>query len=57
MRNTRIGVLIVYIYTIVAWIVNLIKFIGCDFAEPYKSEIFHGVGIFVPPVSWVTCWL
>ncbi|MDM1548734.1 hypothetical protein HX096_12810 [Empedobacter falsenii] len=45
-----------WIYLIVAWVVNLIKFINCDFASPYKDEIIHGLGIFIAPISMITCW-
>jgi hypothetical protein len=48
---------ILWLYTVVAFIVNAVKLIQCDFDAPYKEEVIHAIGIFVPPVSWVTCWL
>ena len=44
------------IYFTVSWIVNLIQFIGCDFAEPYKDEVIYGIGVFIPPAAMVTVW-
>lgn len=40
----------------VCWIINLIKLIGCDFAEPWKEEIIHAIGTIVPFASIVTAW-
>lgn len=48
--------LLFILYNIVTWIINLIKFIGCDFDAPYKEEILHGLGLFTP-IYWVTAWL
>jgi hypothetical protein len=33
------------------WINNIIELTECDFKEPYKAEILHGVGIPVAPVG------
>lgn len=49
-------VILFYIYLGVAWVVNLIKFIGCDFASPWKDEIVHGVGVFFALPSLITVW-
>ena len=48
---------LVAIYTLVAWLVNLITFIGCDFDPVGKQEILKGIGIFVPPFAWITAWI
>ena len=37
------------------WIGNAIKFINCDFHEPYKGEVIHAAG-FIPGVSIFTVW-
>lgn len=39
-----------------AWIVNVVKFVQCDFKESYKEEVIHGVGIVFPPAAIVTVW-
>jgi hypothetical protein len=56
MKKFSIIVLLFYLYTIIAWIVNLVKLLNCNFEEPWKDEIIHGIGL-APPVAWVTCWL
>lgn len=38
------------------WIWNAVKFASCDFEGNYKCEAIHGVGVFVPPLSFVTVW-
>lgn len=40
---------------IISWIVNLVKLIMCDFADPWRDEIIHALVLF-PIVSLVTCW-
>lgn len=45
----------ILIYASVAWVVNLVKLLNCDFAEPYKDEIVHLIGL-VPGASMITCW-
>ena len=51
-----IFVFLFYAYFIVCWIVNLIKFINCDFDTPWKDEIVHGIGIFTVIGSGITAW-
>ncbi len=52
-----IGYLLIAAYTVIAWIVNLVMFIQCDFTEPFKEEIVRGIGIIFPPVSWIVVWI
>ncbi len=40
----------------IGWVKNLIKLTECDFNEPYKCEVVHGIGIF-PVVGGITGWL
>lgn len=40
----------------IPWVINLIKFINCDFAAPWKDEIIHLLGVLIPPASIVTMW-
>lgn len=60
MKKSSFLVVVIYflgwIYLIISWIVNLVKFINCDFSSPYKDEIIHGLGIFIAPISMITCW-
>lgn len=49
--------ILMWIYSTVTWIINLIKFINCDFVEPFKEEAIHLLGVILPPASWVTAWL
>lgn len=46
----------IYIYFIVAWIINLVQFFQCDFAEPYKEEVIKAIGIFLVPIAGITVW-
>jgi hypothetical protein len=47
---------VIYGYVIVAWVVNLVKLLNCDFEGPsWKSEFIHGIGL-IPGVSMITCW-
>lgn len=43
------------IYVPVAWVVNLVKLLNCDFAPIDKHEIIHLIGL-IPGVSMITCW-
>ena len=45
-----------YIYFIASWVINLIQFISCDFAEPYREEVIKGLGVFLGLLSVVTVW-
>lgn len=47
-------VLIVVIGT--GWVKNIIKLSDCDFKEPYKAEVIHGLGL-IPPIGMVTGWM
>lgn len=48
--------IVFYVYMFVAWIVNLVQLINCDFASPYKEEVTHLVGLLFFPASMITCW-
>lgn len=49
-------VLLFYVYWGIAWVVNLVKFLSCDFASPWKDEIVHGIGVFVAFPALFTAW-
>lgn len=54
--NILVIQLIIIVVIGTGWVKNVIKLSECDFKEPYKAEVIHGVGIF-PPVGMVTGWL
>jgi hypothetical protein len=39
------------------WITNLVRFLDCDFVEPFKEEVIYGLGVVFPPLTWVTVWM
>jgi hypothetical protein len=45
---------LVVLFLIVAWFVNVSQLLGCDFKAPYKCEVIHTIGVFVPPAQAVT---
>lgn len=49
--GTAIDVLLV-----VGYILDIYKFASCDFASPYKAEVFYGIGILIPPLGGVFGW-
>jgi hypothetical protein len=49
--------IVLFIYTIITWVINLINFLNCDFVEPFKEEVILGLGVLFPPVTWVTVWM
>ena len=38
------------------WVYNGYKLTNCDFEADYKCEVIHGVGVVLPPTSWITVW-
>jgi len=44
-------------FAVASYGVNFYKLINCDFEAPYKCEIVHTVGVFVPPTFLVTAWV
>ena len=55
-RDSGIIAIFIWLSVIICWIINLVKFIQCDFASPYKEEIIHLIGILIPPSSVITVW-
>lgn len=49
--------LLLSIYTLYTWVVNLLAFIECDFVEPFREEVIYGLGVIFPPITWVTVWI
>ena len=39
-----------------SWLINVAKFVDCDFKSGYKCEVVHGVGIVLAPASIITVW-
>ncbi len=46
-------ILLVGIFGVIGYITNIVRFCGCDFEAPWRTEIIRGVGIFVPPLGAV----
>ena len=49
-------VFFIVILSAVPWVWNAIKFVSCDFESPYRCEVIHGAGVFIPPASYITVW-
>ena len=47
--------IIIWLYFIVCWIVNLVKLLNCDFEGPWKEEIIHAIGL-IGPAAGITVW-
>jgi len=48
--------ILIWLYFAICWVVNLFKFIACDFDAPYKEEIIHGIGVFTFFPAGITVW-
>jgi hypothetical protein len=61
MKKNQTGFMLVvfigWLFFICCWLGNLYVATKCDFKSDYKCEVFHAVGIFVPPAAIVTVWL
>ena len=42
---------VLIVFCLVGWTMNLVKFCHCDFEAPYKAESIRGVGIVTGPVG------
>ena len=49
--------LLILTYTTITWFINIIRFLTCDFSAPWKEEIITGLGILIPPLTWVSVWM
>ena len=52
-----LAIAVIGIASAAAWITNAYKLTDCDFEAPYKCEVVHAVGVFVPPASIATVWV
>jgi len=50
------SVIVFVIFSVLSWPINLYRLTGCDFESDYKCEIMHGVGVVIPPSSFITVW-
>ena len=55
MKNLLI-ILLFWIYFILSYIFNFVKFVNCDFKPSYKEEIVYAIGVFFPPLNCLTVW-
>ncbi len=44
------------LYFMICWVVNIIQLSNCDFEPSYKDEVIKLVGL-IGPVSGITVWL
>ena len=49
-------IIIISIFAVIAWFINLAQLINCDWQEPWKGEIIHGIGL-VPYAALITIWI
>ena len=54
-QNFGLFALGVWVYFIVAWVVNVVKLVNCDFEGPWKDEIIHAIGL-IGPAAGITVW-
>lgn len=47
---------LIWIFVGIFWIMNLIELFNCDFETPFKEEVIHLIGVFIPPLSVITFW-
>jgi len=50
-------IIIVYIILGIGWIMNFVKFVKCDFEDPYKTEIIRGIGIPAVPFGGIVGYI
>ena len=50
------GYCLLVLAMIFTWSFNIYKLTQCDFTAPYKDEIVHAIGVFIPPASLITVW-
>ena len=47
---------IIILIGLIPYAANLYKFSQCDFESNYRCEILHGIGVVVPPLSFIMVW-
>lgn len=60
MKNQKGNVAIVLVLGVVLcapWVINAVKLLDCDFKPDYKCEVVHGIGVVIPPMSYLTVWV
>lgn len=50
-------VLVLGVVLCAPWVINAVKFLDCDFKPDYKCEVVHGIGVVIPPMSYLTVWI
>jgi hypothetical protein len=41
-------ILVIVLFVVGTYIGNAVRFVNCNFAEPYKAEVLYGMGFVVP---------
>lgn len=52
----EVMIVVLFIFGVTGWIMNIVKLTECDFEKPYKAEVIHVLGV-VSPIGAVTGWL
>ena len=50
-------IVIIVLFLLVGWILNIVKLCDCDFQTPAKVEVVRIIGIFVAPVGGIIGWI
>ena len=50
-------IVIIVLFLLVGWILNIVKLCDCDFQTPAKEEVVRIIGIFVAPVGGIIGWI
>lgn len=49
---------IIVVFILAVWPTNFYRLTQCDFSmqKDWKCEIIHGIGVLIPPASFITVW-
>lgn len=53
---TKTLIVALFAWPTLAYVVNAVKFNGCDFKADYRCEIVHGIGLIPSPAAIITVW-
>jgi len=57
MKLNTLFALALLVLMLVGWVLNVHRFIQCDFEAPYQCEVIRVVGIPVTPLGAVVGWM
>ena len=41
-------IVMVFVFGIIPYVMNVVRLVSCDFKAPYKAEAVYGIGLFTP---------